>query len=218
MRTFSDIIRNHRKTNIIKDTLRSPYFTFPVVLFMLYNMVIAFTSIEEIQLFNERSKTILLRKRLLNQPQKAADISQPNHQFPHEMTTGKRAQKFVGRNGSSLRSKERPKNDVRKRSLREGNLLQPIRSTTQIWVVTRHQYGISAVISQTSFPGGTSGGVVNPNAYVFQTFRACLHGGGGPRVGEVTCLGGVKKISLLYKQSYNPAIPGCTFSRLLNGR
>ena len=59
--------------------------------------------------------------------------------------------------------------------------------------MTRHQYGISAVISQTSFPGGTSGGVVNPNAYVFQTFRACLHGGGGPRVGEVTCLGGVKK-------------------------
>ena len=109
------------------------------------------------------------------------------------MTTGKRAHKFVGRIGSSLRSKERPKNDVRKRLLREGNLLQPIRSTTQIWVATRHQYGISAVISQTSFPGGTSGGVVNPDAYVFQTFRACLQGGGGPQVGEVTCLGGVKK-------------------------
>ena len=31
------------------------------------------------------------------------------------------------------------------------NLLQPIRSTTQIWVVTRHQYGISALVSQTSF-------------------------------------------------------------------
>ena len=27
-----------------------------------------------------------------------------------------------------------------------GNLLQPTRSTTQIWVVTRHQYGISALI------------------------------------------------------------------------
>ena len=26
---------------------------------------------------------------------------------------------------------------------------RPIRSTTQIWVVTRHQYGISALISQT---------------------------------------------------------------------
>ena len=32
-----------------------------------------------------------------------------------------------------------------------GNLFQPIRSTTQIWIVTRHQYGISALISQTSF-------------------------------------------------------------------
>ena len=32
-----------------------------------------------------------------------------------------------------------------------GNLLQPIRSPTQVWVVTRHQNGISAVISQRSF-------------------------------------------------------------------
>ena len=38
-------------------------------------------------------------------------------------------------------------------------LLHPIRSTTQIWVVTRHQYGISALVSQTSFHGETSGGV-----------------------------------------------------------
>ena len=37
---------------------------------------------------------------------------------------------------------------------------RPIRSTTQIWVVTRHQYGISALVSQTSFRGETSGGVV----------------------------------------------------------
>ena len=34
-------------------------------------------------------------------------------------------------------------------------LAQPIRSTTQIWVVTRHQYEISALVSQTSFPGET---------------------------------------------------------------
>ena len=37
---------------------------------------------------------------------------------------------------------------------------KPIRSTTQIWVVTRqtrHQYGISVLISQTSFRGETSG-------------------------------------------------------------
>ena len=35
-------------------------------------------------------------------------------------------------------------------SFRVGNLLQPIRGTTQIWVVTRHQCGISALVSQTS--------------------------------------------------------------------
>ena len=37
---------------------------------------------------------------------------------------------------------------------------RPIRSTTHIWVVTRHQYGISALVSQTSFRGETSGSVV----------------------------------------------------------
>ena len=36
---------------------------------------------------------------------------------------------------------------------------QPIRRTTQIWVVTRHQYGISALVSRTSFGGETSGSV-----------------------------------------------------------
>ena len=38
-------------------------------------------------------------------------------------------------------------------------LLQPIRSTDQIFVVTRHQYGISALVSQRSFRGKTSCGV-----------------------------------------------------------
>ena len=33
---------------------------------------------------------------------------------------------------------------------------QPITSTTYIWVVTRHQYGISALITQTSFCEGSS--------------------------------------------------------------
>ena len=42
-------------------------------------------------------------------------------------------------------------------SCRVGNLIQPIRSTTQIWVVTRHQYEISALVSQTSFGGETNG-------------------------------------------------------------
>ena len=36
------------------------------------------------------------------------------------------------------------------------HVARPIRSTTQNWIVTRHQYGISALISQTSFRGETS--------------------------------------------------------------
>ena len=36
-------------------------------------------------------------------------------------------------------------------SCREKNLLQPIRSTTQIWVVNRHQDEISAPVPQISF-------------------------------------------------------------------
>ena len=42
---------------------------------------------------------------------------------------------------------------------------RPIRSTTQIWVVTRHQYGISALVSQTSFGGETSGSVAKCRLY-----------------------------------------------------
>ena len=37
--------------------------------------------------------------------------------------------------------------------------VQPIRSTTQIMVVTRHECGISALVSQTWFGGETSGSV-----------------------------------------------------------
>ena len=36
---------------------------------------------------------------------------------------------------------------------------RPIRNTNQIWVVKRHQYGISALVSQTSFRWETGGGV-----------------------------------------------------------
>ena len=35
----------------------------------------------------------------------------------------------------------------------------PIRSTTQIWVVTHHQYGISAIVSRTPFDGEKSDGI-----------------------------------------------------------
>ena len=46
-----------------------------------------------------------------------------------------------------------------------GNLLQPIRSTSQIWVVTRHQFGIPRLVSQTLFRGATSGGVEKSRLY-----------------------------------------------------
>ena len=44
-------------------------------------------------------------------------------------------------------------------SCRVENLLQPIRGTTQIWVVTRHQYGISTLVSLDVFLRETSGDV-----------------------------------------------------------
>ena len=62
----------------------------------------------------------------------------------------------------------------------KGNLLQPIRSTTQSWVVTHHYYRISTVISQTSFGMATSGDI--PKCWLFLkqsneyncTFYCCL--------------------------------------------
>ena len=38
---------------------------------------------------------------------------------------------------------------------------KPIRSSIQIWVVTRHQHGISVLVSQTSFHGETVSGVAD---------------------------------------------------------
>ena len=50
------------------------------------------------------------------------------------------------------------------------NLIQPIRSTTQISVVTRHQYGISAFVSQKSFGGETSDSVAKCISAVFLSY------------------------------------------------
>ena len=71
--------------------------------------------------------------------------------FPREMTPEEQAQKFhtqfdnpsVGRSEYCFWSVD------------ESNF-QPIRSTTQIWVVTRHQYGISARFPQASVLKETS--------------------------------------------------------------
>ena len=50
----------------------------------------------------------------------------------------------------------------------EGNMLQPIRRTTLIWVATRHQYRISLLVPLTSFRGETSGDV--PGCFLRQTY------------------------------------------------
>ena len=59
------------------------------------------------------------------------------------MTSEKRAQKFLTDDWLKLIS----------------HVARPIRSATQIWVVTRHQYGTSAIVSQTSFREETSGDI-----------------------------------------------------------
>ena len=51
-----------------------------------------------------------------------------------------------------------------------GNLIQPIRSTTQISVVARHQHGISALVSQTSFGGEASDSVAKCMSAVFLSY------------------------------------------------
>ena len=50
----------------------------------------------------------------------------------------------------------------------ERNLLQPIGSTTQTCVVTCHQYGISAVTTQTSLHGESQGGVAKCQLFFCQ--------------------------------------------------
>ena len=70
------------------------------------------------------------------------------------MTSEKRAQKFHTDDASLPRSGSASDwlNQI-------SHAARPIRSTTQIWVVTCHQYGISALVSQMSFGGETSGSV-----------------------------------------------------------
>ena len=54
------------------------------------------------------------------------------------------------------------------------NLHHPIRSTTQIWVVTRHQYGISVTVSQTSSRGETTSGGRREMSAVFSGYSRLL--------------------------------------------
>ena len=56
-----------------------------------------------------------------------------------------------------------------------GNLLQPIRSTTQIWEVTSHQYGVFALVPQTSFRGKTNSGVAECRLFSWAAFKSNHH-------------------------------------------
>ena len=88
-----------------------------------------------------------------SQPEKTINISRRHHWFPREMTSEKRAQKLhtMKRHCPDLVSTYNwPKQIF--------HAARPIRSTNQIWVVTRHQYGISALVC-TSFRRETSGSV-----------------------------------------------------------
>ena len=76
-------------------------------------------------------------------------------------------------------------------SCRMGYLLQPIRSTTQVWEVTRYQNGISALVSQTSFRGETIGRVAKcrlfsqATLYLWRYRRLCRLKP-GPHLGRKT--------------------------------
>ena len=60
-------------------------------------------------------------------------------------------------------------------SCRMGYLLQPIRSTTQVWEVTRYQDGISALGPQTSFRGETRGSVAKCLLFSQATLYRCRY-------------------------------------------
>ena len=92
-------------------------------------------------LINSSDKTELRCKLIATYPKKTAEISQYHHWFPCKRLSEKQVQKFHTDDMSypDLGS-------ASDWSCHVGNLLQPIRSTNQILVATRHQYGISALI------------------------------------------------------------------------
>ena len=71
------------------------------------------------------------------------------------MTSEKRVQKFHTHDVSLNKQDLGSVSDWLKQI---SHVARPIRSTTLIWVVMRHQYGTSALVSQTSFREETSGG------------------------------------------------------------
>ena len=64
---------------------------------------------------------------------------------------------------------------------------RPIRSATQIWVMTHNQYGISALVSQTTFLGEPSSGVAQRRLFSQDNLCGCKFSG---RVAYFTLLEG----------------------------
>ena len=87
-------------------------------------------------------------------PNNTADVLRRHHWFPCEMESEDQVQKF--HTDDVLLPWSWYCSDW---LCREGNLLQRIKSAILIWVVSRHQYGISSFVPQTSFWREASGGV-----------------------------------------------------------
>ena len=86
-------------------------------------------------------------------PEQKADNSRRHNRFPREMTSEERLQKFSLLQMTCHYPDQGSASDWLKQS---SLTAQPIRRTTQMGV-RRHQYGISAVVPQTSFPGENVG-------------------------------------------------------------
>ena len=83
------------------------------------------------------------------------DIWRRHERFPPDLTSEKRLRGnsiLITRHYSDLGSASHWLKQVSQAALPTGR-------TTQIWVVTRHQFGISALVSLTSIRGETVGGV-----------------------------------------------------------
>ena len=88
----------------------------------------------------------LLKYKAAYRPEKTADIPRYHRSFPREMTFEERAQKF------HIDDASLPSSDWLKQIFSQSDEI------IQTWVVTRHEYGISALVSETLFRGEIRGG------------------------------------------------------------
>ena len=91
-----------------------------------------------------------------SRPEKTTFRDTTVHWFTRGMTSEERAQKFHTDDESLPTADLGSASDWLKKILRAA---RPIRSATQIWVITRRHYRICALVSQTSFRGEISGSV-----------------------------------------------------------